>query len=88
MLYNLVVKRACQKLELLSEVFGSATDALCYFRQLSPYPSLSLEDKGKVMCAWDVRFGTSPQNHFAACVAKQRLSRVQLLCFYGLMQSY
>lgn len=51
MLYNLVVKRACQKLELLSEVFGSATDALCYFRHLSPYPSLSLEDKGKVTCA-------------------------------------
>lgn len=46
-----MIQRESQKLELLSEVFGSATDALCYFRQLPPYSSLPLDDKARMMCA-------------------------------------
>lgn len=42
-----MVKSESQNLELLSKVSGSATDALCYFRQHSPYSFLSLGRQGK-----------------------------------------
>lgn len=58
-----MVKRERQNLELPSEVLGSATDALCYFKQRSPFPSLGRQGKDDVCLPWrDTGFGTYPQN--------------------------